>query len=285
MPFITRFAPSPTGLLHLGHAYSAMLAHDTARDCGGTFLLRIEDIDQSRSREIFVAAILRDLDWLGITWDGPVRQQSQHMDDYKSALDRLQGMGLLYPCICTRKEIEKEVAASSFAPHGPEGALYPGLCKRRSRKELDAKILKGHPYALRLDMERALERLSNKPLSFRDIMGHVHEARPQDLGDVVLARKDTPTSYHLSVTLDDAIQGVTHVIRGQDLFHATHIHRLLQALLHLPTPIYHHHPLLRNSEGQRLAKRDNAPSLESLREEGWTPGDVRNEIARLLTAH
>lgn len=282
MPFVTRFAPSPTGPLHLGHAYSALLAHDMARHYGGTFLLRIEDIDASRSREPFITAILRTLDWLKITWDGPVRRQSEHMDSYRNAVERLQAMGLLYPCICTRKEIAQEIASASSAPHGPEGALYPGLCKRRSRHRLDAMINQGHPYALRLDMARALQQLCGQNLTFQDMTGTTYQARPQDLGDVVLARKDTPTSYHLSVTLDDAKQGITHVIRGEDLLQATHIHRLLQALLNLPTPIYCHHPLLTDSKGERLAKRHNAPDLESLRRQGWTADDVRREITRLL---
>lgn len=281
MPVISRFAPSPTGRLHLGHAYSAILAHDLTRRHGGQFLLRIEDIDTTRCREHFIKGIMDDLSWLGLSWDGAVRRQSEHFPDYKAAIKRLQDMGLLYPCICTRKDIASEIAQAASAPHGPFGALYPGTCKRRSHKAVTAAIAQHRPHALRLDVTKAMDMVSGQPLLFYDTKGKAHQARPQELGDVVLARKDSPTSYHLSVTLDDALQGVTHIVRGDDLYHATHIHRLLQALLGLPTPVYQHHPLLTDEKGRRLAKRDGAPDLKSLRENGASPDDIRAEIARL----
>ncbi|GAK34017.1 tRNA glutamyl-Q(34) synthetase GluQRS [Iodidimonas nitroreducens] len=279
---ITRFAPSPTGHLHLGHAYSAILAHETARVAGGRFILRLEDIDQSRCLAPYSDAIIDDLRWLGLEWDGPVRRQSQHFGDYQSALDQLAEKGLLYPCFCTRKDIAAEIARAPTAPHGPEGALYPGLCKALSHAEAESRIASGEAYALRLDSEAAI-RASGGPgaLAFHDEEGCRHIAHPEELGDVVLARKDVPTSYHLAVTVDDAIQNISHVIRGEDLRHATHIHRLLQALLDLPTPIYQTHALLTDERGRRLAKRDKAQTLQSLRQEGWTPDDVRAAIKRL----
>lgn len=284
MSIISRFAPSPTGRLHLGHALSAILAHDLARDHGGRFLLRIEDIDLTRCRESYIKGIMDDLSWLGLSWDGPVRRQSEHFADYEAAINRLRDMGVLYPCICTRKDIAAEIATSSSAPHGPFGALYPGTCRKRNPKAVRAAIADGRPYALRLDVTKAMDRLAGRSLVFCDMNGKTHQARPQDLGDVVLARKDIPTSYHLSVTLDDALQGVTHIVRGDDLYHATHIHRLLQALLDLPTPIYRHHLLLTDEKGRRLAKRDGAPDLMSLRESGRSPDDVRAAIAHLSDA-
>lgn len=250
----TRFAPSPTGRLHEGHALSAMLSHDFARARGGRFLLRIEDIDPGRTREEYVAAIGEDLDWLGLHHDGPVLRQSQRLDAYQAALDRLEAMGLLYPCWCTRRDI----ALSAAAPHAGEALLYPGTCRARAdRPEA--------PHCWRLDMAKAAAR--SGPLDWFD-----HDRRiiadPLSHGDVVLARKDAPASYHLAVTIDDAFQGVTDVIRGEDLFAATHVHRLLQALLDLPTPRYHHHPLLTDSSGRRLAKRDGARSIADLRAQG-----------------
>ncbi|GAB4128073.1 MAG: tRNA glutamyl-Q(34) synthetase GluQRS [Rhodothalassiaceae bacterium] len=278
MPFVTRFAPSPTGRLHLGHAFSALLAHDAARAAGGRFLLRIEDIDRIRCREEHVAALLEDLDWLGIAYERPVRRQSEHMADYAAALDRLGRMGVLYPCICTRREIALEVARAPSAPHGPEGALYPGTCRRRSRKAIEAAINAGRPYALRLDVARANEVLDGAPLRFEDDEHGSVIARPEDLGDVVLGRKDFPASYHLAVVHDDALQGITHVIRGEDLFHATHVHRLLQALLGLPVPHYRHHRLLADASGRRLAKRDGAETLAVLRARGMTSADIRRQL-------
>lgn len=255
---LTRFAPSPTGRLHLGHAYSALQSHDHARARGGRFLLRIEDIDGTRARAEHVAAIEADLRWLGLEWDGPVLFQSTRRAAYAAALARLRDMRLLYPCFCTRAEI----AASLSAPHGPE-AVYPGTCRSLSGDERAARIARGDAHAWRLDMVRAAV-LTASLCWHDDIVGTV-TADPLAQGDVILARKDTPASYHLAVTVDDAAQGITHVIRGADLFAATDVHRLLQALLDLPTPRYRHHPLLTGADGQRLAKRHGAPSLEALR--------------------
>lgn len=272
---VSRFAPSPTGLLHIGHAWSAILAHDRARAGGGVFLLRIEDIDGTRSRPEFIAAIERDLAWLGLAWDGPVLLQSQRLAHYAEALDRLIAMRLLYPCFCTRAEI----AASLSAPHGDAGPIYPGTCRHLGHAGRDRRLA-GEGHAWRLDLARALDLLSpaaeempeqprhEAPLSWRDELAGDVIAMPQIHGDVIVARKDAPASYHLAVTIDDAAQGVTHVVRGRDLFAATHIHRLLQALLGLPTPVYRHHALLADASGVRLAKRNRAPTLESLRAAG-----------------
>ncbi|MBX3565784.1 MAG: tRNA glutamyl-Q(34) synthetase GluQRS [Sphingomonas sp.] len=280
----TRFAPSPTGKLHLGHAWSAIQAHDFARAHGGRFSLRIEDIDGTRSRPEHVASILADLEWLGLGWDGEVTFQSERLPRYQDALDRLKAWGLLYPCFCTRADI----AASLTAPHGPEGAVYPGTCRRLAAPDLS------RPHCWRLDVAAALHQArhpgeSRGPESqaapivtlgpgFRrddkegSLVFHDHgtpiAANPAAQGDIVLARKDAPASYHLAVTIDDAAQAITHVIRGVDLFEATHIHRLLQALLDLPTPEYRHHPLLTGPDGTRLAKRHNAPTLEAMRRAG-----------------
>ncbi|WP_245833276.1 tRNA glutamyl-Q(34) synthetase GluQRS [Sphingomonas mucosissima] len=252
---VTRFAPSPTGRLHLGHAYSAILAHDFARRQGGRFLLRIEDIDGTRSRPEHVKTIIADLAWLGLSWDGDVVHQSQRLSAYAGALDRLREMGLLYRCYCTRAEI---AAASLSAPHGAE-PIYPGTCRVLTRQNAE------RPHCWRLDMARATAIAG--PLTWQD-HGRTIVADPLTAGDVVLARKDAPASYHLAVTVDDAWQGVTDVVRGQDLFAATHVHRLLQALLGLPTPAYHHHRLLTGPDGVRLAKRHGAPALAALREGG-----------------
>lgn len=270
---VTRFAPSPTGLLHLGHAYSALLAWRAARRAGGRFLLRIEDIDGGRRRPDFDAAILDDLAWLGLDWDGPVRRQSEHMDEYRAALDRLDARGLIYPCFCTRKAIRAEIAAAGHAPHGRHGdPLYPGTCRRLDPATRAARLAAGAPHARRLDMAAAVRQAG--ALVWRDREAGVIAARPERHGDVVLARKDTPTSYHLAVTVDDHIQGVTLVIRGADLRAATDIHRLLQALLDLDVPTYHHHRLLVGADGCRLAKRDHAATLRALRESGHSPAAV-----------
>jgi len=263
----TRFAPSPTGLLHLGHAASACFAAEQAN--GGRFLLRLEDIDQGRCREEFVEAIFEDLAWLGLTWDAGVRRQSLHFAEYAQALDKLAALGLLYPCFCTRADI-KDMAG---APHGPDGPIYPGLCRHLSEDEREARRQAGRPFALRLRMDEAI-RVAG-PLRWEDLSAGPQEARPDVFGDVVLARKDTPASYHLAVTWDDAKQGVSLVTRGIDLFPATHLHRLLQALLDLPVPRWHHHLLLNGPDGKRLAKRDGAPSIRSLREKGLSPEEVR----------
>ena len=262
----TRFAPSPTGLLHLGHAASACFAADRAQ--GGRFLLRIEDIDQGRCREEFVGAIFEDLAWLGLSWQPEVRRQSLHFADYAEALDRLAARDLLYPCFCTRADI-KDMAG---APQGPDGPIYPGLCRHLSEGEREVRRQSGKPFALRLKMDEAMRAAG--PLEWEDLAAGVQVARPDLFGDVVLARKDTPASYHLAVTWDDAKQGVTLVTRGADLFPASHLHRLLQALLGLPVPRWHHHPLLSGPDGKRLAKRDGAPSIRSMREKGLSPGEV-----------
>ncbi|MGE5476974.1 MAG: tRNA glutamyl-Q(34) synthetase GluQRS [Bacteroidales bacterium] len=271
-PIVTRFAPSPTGLLHLGHAHSALFAAAQAGP-GGRFLLRIEDIDPGRCRDEFIGAIYEDLAWLGLRWEQPVRRQSQHLDDYRAALARLDGLGLLYPCFCTRKDIADEVARAGHAPHGPDGVLYPGLCRHLDAAERNARMAAGASFALRLDMTAACAVAG--PLRWRDRTAGEQMATPEMFGDVVLARKDTPTSYHLAVTVDDALQGVTLVTRGEDLFAATHVHRLLQALLDLPVPDYHHHRLLTDENGKRFAKRDRSLTLQALRQTGHSPADVQ----------
>jgi glutamyl-Q tRNA(Asp) synthetase len=255
---VTRFAPSPTGRLHLGHAASAIAAHDVAAARGGRFLLRIEDIDGTRSRPEHVATILADLAWLGLRWEGPVFQ-SHRLALYDAALDRLRARGLVYRCFCTRAAI----AASLSAPHGP-APVYPGTCRRLSPEEAAARV--AEPHCWRLDMARAVAETGL--LTWHDATAGTVAADPLRHGDVILARKDAPASYHLAVTVDDAAQGVTDVVRGVDLFNATHVHRLLQALLGLPTPAYRHHPLLVGADGTRLAKRHGAPTLAALREAG-----------------
>ena len=273
MTTVTRFAPSPTGRLHLGHAYSALVANHAAREAGGRFLLRMEDIDYGRCRAEFDTAIIDDLAWLGLDWEQPVRRQSEHMDDYRQALDRLQTMGMLYPCFCTRREIQAEIADAGQAPHGPDGPLYPGTCRSLDAASRDREMEAGKPFVLRLDTVQATEAAGRLTWVDRD-QGTV-DAEPEVFGDVVLARKDTPTSYHLAVTLDDHLQGVTKVTRGEDLFAATHVHRLLQALLELDVPDYHHHRLLTDGAGKRFAKRDKAATIIDLRQAGKSPAEVR----------
>jgi glutamyl-Q tRNA(Asp) synthetase len=268
---VTRFAPSPTGYLHLGHVRSAWEGWQTAREAGGRFLLRIEDIDRTRCRAEFDTAIGEDLAWLGLDWDGEVRRQSEHFADYQAALARLDAEGVLYPCFCTRREIQAEIARADGAPQGEDGPVYPGTCKHLSPRERAERITAGTDYALRLDVAAAVARTGTLDWS-ED--GRRTIAEPQALGDVVLARKDVPTSYHLAVTVDDALQGVTLVTRGVDLFAATHIHRLLQALFGLPTPIYRHHPLLTDANGKRLAKRDRALTIRAMRAAGMTPAEI-----------
>ncbi len=270
---VTRFAPSPTGLLHLGHAFAALFAFQAARDAGGRFLLRIEDIDQGRCRPEFEAAIYEDLAWLGLEWEEPVRRQSECMADYEAALDRLNRLGVLYPCFCTRKDIQTEIDAAGGAPHGPDGPIYPGTCKALSNEKRQTRAERGDRFALRLDMEQALKEVG--ALTWNDLDRGETTADARIFGDVVLARKDTPTSYHLSVTIDDHLQDVTLVTRGEDLFPATHVHRVLQALLGLDTPAYRHHGLLSAPDGRRLAKRDKAQTLRSLREAGLSAAEVR----------
>ena len=268
---VTRFAPSPTGYLHLGHVRSALEGWRAARAAGGRFLLRIEDIDHTRCRTYFADAIVEDLAWLGLDWDGPIRRQSEHIADYRAAVAQLEAAGFLYPCFCTRRAIQAEIARAGGAPQGELGAPYPGTCRRLGaarRAELRAQA---PDYALRLDVPAALA--CTGPLAWFEGERRV-EADPAALGDVVVARKEMPTSYHLAVTMDDALQGVSLVTRGADLFAATHIHRLLQALLDLPTPRYRHHRLMTDAEGRRLAKRDGAPTIRSMRDAGMHPTAV-----------
>jgi len=272
----TRFAPSPTGLLHIGHAYSALFSERAAREADGAFLLRIEDIDPARCRPNFETAILDDLAWLGLKWLRPVRRQSDNYADYERALDKLDDKGLLYPCFCTRKEIRAEIEAAGHAPHGPDGPHYPGTCRALSKSAAMLRIIKGEAYAYRLKTDEAIAQAG--PLNWHDRDRGEIEATPEVFGDVVLARKDVRTSYHLSVTVDDHLQEVTLVTRGEDLAEATHIHRLLQALLDLNVPEYQHHRLLTGDDGKRYAKRDKALTLQALREAGKTPEDVKAMI-------
>jgi glutamyl-Q tRNA(Asp) synthetase len=275
MPETTRFAPSPTGWLHLGHAYAALFATEQAD--GGRFLIRLEDIDATRARPEYEEAIFEDLAWLGLSWEKPVRRQSDHFDDYRAALGQLEAKGLLYPCFCTRREIQDEIARAGNAPQGPDGPLYPGTCRHLDADERQKRLASGDAYALRLDVNQALQ-LIGTPLTFTELSLGEIIANPTIFGDVVLARKDTPASYHLAVVVDDALQGITLVTRGEDLLSATHLHRLLQHLLHLPVPRWHHHRLITDEAGKRLAKRDDARSLKSLRESGWSPNRVREEL-------
>jgi glutamyl-Q tRNA(Asp) synthetase len=274
---LTRFAPSPTGLLHLGHALAAEVAHDLARSTGGGFLLRFEDIDHTRVRPDYYAAIEADLRWLGFDWEGEPLRQSARGEAYGAALDALLRQGVAYPCFCTRREIEDEVARMTGAPHGPEGALYPGTCRALPAAERAARLRGGAQAAWRLDAARVGELAGT--LSFEDLRHGVHRVDPGLLGDVVLARRDIGTSYHLAVVVDDAFQGVTHVTRGEDLLPATHVHRLLQTMLGLPEPRYLHHELVTDSRGVRLAKRHDALSLRTLREGGATPTELFSRLA------
>ena len=286
MRFRTRFAPSPTGPLHRGHAYSALLAHDMARAHGGVFLLRIEDIDQSRSRPGWEKQIYDDLSWLGLTWDEDVMRQSDRLTHYRSALEDLWHRGLLYPCVCSRRDITEALSAPQETVNavGPDGPVYPGTCRHHAPKDPSAPMPEG--VALRLYTSRAIEALTGESaLSFHEDLytgSHITPVEPgtlvAEVGDVVLARKDMGTSYHLAVVLDDAAQGVTNVVRGQDLFEATQIHVLLQRLLGLPTPHYHHHELIRDANGKRLAKRDDARAISKFREDGASPEDIRRMV-------
>ena len=306
MAFVTRFAPSPTGSLHLGHAYSAMLAHDTARAEGGTFLLRIEDIDQTRCRPEWERRLIDDLTWLGLSWDAEPMRQSNRMAACQSALDALWLRGLLFPCICTRRDIGAALSApqeGATPPVGPDGLIYPGTC--RNRISWERRFPEAHPRpgnaVLRLDMRLATmangcfehridspdggwhhyvsyKETGHGPNGQKGLIEFTPEALIETVGDVVIARKDMGTSYHLAVVLDDAAQAVTHVIRGADLTEATALHVFLQRLLGLPTPTYHHHRLIRDAHGKRLAKRDDARSLASYRAAGMTPQDIRGLV-------
>ena len=271
----TRFAPSPTGLLHLGHAHAALIAWRRAQAAGGRFLLRLEDIDATRCRPEFAAAALEDLAWLGLGWDGPPRVQSAHLAEYRAVLESLASRGLTYPCFCSRADIQREVAASANAPHAPDGGLrYPGTCRGVPEAERLRRIEAGLPYAVRLDMARALACVPAQLDFEEEGVGRI-ACRPALFGDVVLGRRHAPCSYHLCVTHDDAIQGVTLVTRGRDLLSATDLHRMLQTLMGWPAPVYAHHTLLTDAAGRRLAKRDGAASLRALRLGGMTPVEAR----------
>lgn len=273
----TRFAPSPTGRLHLGHALAAKVAQDLARESpGGSFLLRFEDIDGPRVREEFYQGIEEDLLWLGLAWDGEPLRQTSRTVAYEAALEKLRSMGLAYPCFCTRKEIQAELARMASAPQGPEGPVYPGTCRRLGKDERLARIHAGEAHAWRLD-SAAAARVAG-PLTFRDLRHGLIRTDPFLLGDVVLARKDIGTAYHLAVVVDDAWQEISHVTRGEDLLSSTHAHRLLQALLGLPEPVYLHHRLVTDAQGNRLAKRCDARSIASMRAAGSTPAEVLLEL-------
>lgn len=281
---ITRFAPSPTGGLHLGHAYSALLAYAAARDSGGRFLLRIEDIDAGRCRPEFTAQIMDELQWLGLTWDGEVRRQSERIADYRRELSALTARGLTYPCFCTRHDIADEIARMQSAPQGPEGPLYPGTCRTLDKRTRALRLASGEPYAVRLDIAACLQTVTSPLDSFLE-SGHGPDGetglitlRPDVLGDIVLGRRDIGMSYHLAVVIDDHDQGVTLVTRGEDLFAATHVQRLLQAVLGFRAPRYRHHPLVRDAGGRRLAKRDKAQTLAALRASGMSPEAVRTSL-------
>lgn len=282
-PPVFRFAPSPNGYLHLGHALSALINGDWARAAGGRLLLRIEDIDATRCRPEYETAIYEDLAWLGLRWEEPVRRQSEHFDDYRAALAKLEAMGLVYPSFESRAEIAALVAAREPWPRDPDGApLYPGAAKTMPAEERARRLASGAPYALRLDMNAALTRAST--LTWQETGAGpsgetgIVAANPAAWGDVVLARKDTPTSYHLAVVVDDAMQDVTDIVRGQDLFYATSVHRLLQALLGLPAPRYRHHRLVLDSDGRKLSKSTRATGLRELRAQGLTLADIRRLV-------
>jgi glutamyl-Q tRNA(Asp) synthetase len=281
---VFRFAPSPNGPLHLGHALSALTGFDMARRAGGRFLVRIEDIDDTRCREEHVTGIFEDLAWLGVPWEEPVLRQSQHFAVYVEAAQWLEAQGLLYPCFASRSEIEAAAAPGAVDPDG--AALYPGLHKGLGRDEIESRMRNGERFALRIDMDRALakvtERLAGAPLTFTEI-GHdgvakVIEAKPELWGDAVIVRKDVPASYHLAVVVDDARQAITHVTRGRDLYAATDLHRLLQVLLGLPEPRYHHHRLLTDADGRKLAKSARDTGLGELRASGASAADVRRMV-------
>lgn len=285
---VLRFAPSPNGRLHVGHAYSALLNASVARANHGRFLLRIEDIDTVRCRPELEQAVYDDLAWLGLAWELPVRRQSEHFGDYGQAFGHLRNLGLVYPCFCSRRDIVRAIAACGKAGTDPDGApLYPGTCRCLSERERERRIGNGADHAWRLDMEKAMS-LTGGELTFRFfdidkgtfIIGaeQLQVCKPDQWGDPVVVRKETSTSYHLSVVVDDALQGVTHVVRGRDLESATDLHVLLQGLLGLPTPVYHHHALIRSGEGEKLSKSLSSESLADLRAGGRMPEDIRRML-------
>jgi glutamyl-Q tRNA(Asp) synthetase len=284
--FVTRFAPSPTGHLHLGHAFSALTAFTAAREAGGRFLLRLEDIDVTRCRPEYTEAILEDLSWLGLDWEEPVRRQSDHFADYHAAIDQLAARGLVYRCFKTRQEILADIARAPHHPgEGPDGVIYPGPVEPPSEAEEQARIAAGDAFAWRLSMRAVAEAIGDPSrLTFIEEgagpMGETGtvKVKPELIGDVIIGRKDVGTSYHLAVTLDDAHQGITHVIRGEDLFFATSVHRILQALLDLPVPVYRHHRLLTGPDGKRFAKRDRSQTLRAIRDSGTGARDLRMQL-------
>ncbi|MEO1857044.1 MAG: tRNA glutamyl-Q(34) synthetase GluQRS [Rubritalea sp.] len=275
---ITRFAPSPTGQLHLGHLYAALFARDLAAKHGGRFLLRYEDIDATRVRDAYYTQIEEDLHWAGVKWHEPVVRQTSRLSSYQAAMEKLKSLGVVYPCFCTRKGIQRELDNLTRAPHGPDGPLYPGICKQLTQHKIDTNILNGSEPSWRLDSEKAQELTG--PLSFSDGRLGKQQVIHHLLGDVVLSRKDIGTSYHIAVVVDDAFQNVTDVTRGKDLLESTHIHRILQSLLDLPEPHYYHHDLVCDSHGKRLAKRDNALAIKQLRSDGETLATLQAYIEK-----
>ncbi len=284
-PAIFRFAPSPNGRLHLGHALSAFLNHDMARACGGTYLVRIEDIDRTRCTTELEMLLLEDLEWLGLSSDKPERRQSEHLPDYAAALARLTELGVTYPSFLTRSEVKAIVQRAEGEgrkwPRDPDGApLYPADDRERDPDDRRERLARGERHAIRLDMDKA-QRLVGKPLSWLETGGNRSEriaAKPEIWGDIILSRSDAPGSYALAVVVDDAAQGVTHVVRGHDLFQATAVQRLLQALLDLPEPVYHHHRLVLDEDGRKLSKSNRSTALASLRADGLQPSDIRRLV-------
>jgi glutamyl-Q tRNA(Asp) synthetase len=268
----TRFAPSPTGHMHLGHVFSALFSYEVAKKLGGKFILRIEDIDSQRSSKIFEESIYEDLEWLQIKYIKDIRHQSEHMDDYKGAIKELQKLGMVYPCFCSRSDIKAEIMRAGNAPHEAEISIYPGTCRRLSKEERSEKISTETSFAWRLNIRAASKKLGN--LVWTDLRLGKHTVPVGTMGDVVLARKDVPTSYHLSATLDDHIQRIGLVTRGEDLVSATHVHKIIQSLLELKSPIYLHHPLILDSKGVRLSKRTRAQTVKSLKTSGLKRDDV-----------
>ncbi len=272
--FVTRFAPSPNGYLHIGHAFSALTAFRRAEAEGGRFLLRLEDIDHTRCEPEYEDAIFADLSWLGIEWEEPVMRQSDRFPIYAKALEKLTDLGLTYPCFCSRKDIAAEIDDIANAPHTPMGHPYPGTCRNLNRDTVEQNFEGGKPHTIRLNINAAKELIGSNEISFEEeTMGTV-TATPEALGDIILKGRDYPVAYHLAVVIDDAAQGITHVIRGQDLFEATHIQRLLQEVLELPVPIYHHHELITDENGNRIAKRDGGHFIRTLRESGIQPAEI-----------
>ncbi len=283
---VFRFAPSPNGFLHLGHAFSALFNLKLTRACGGTLLLRIEDIDRERSSRLYEDALIEDLHWLGVAWSGTPRRQSEHMVDYRAALEDLARRGLAYPCFCSRGEIAKTCSAKMDWPRDPDGAhLYPGTCRELTAAQRKDRIEDGARWSWRLDMEKALREIG-APLDYREFhegeAGRSVAAEPSAWGDALIGRRDAPTSYHIACVLDDHAQAVTDVVRGADLEPATGLHRLLQALLGLQTPCYRHHRLLLDETGRKLSKSKSSPSLRNLRRQGLSPADIRAELSRRM---